>query len=97
MLWEKSSQASQGREKTIKTVQEKDLSVALSCRAFMISESCYRYDRTLSDETAEIADWLVRLTKAHRTWGFGLCFLYLHNVKGFMWKHKRVMRIYCDL
>ena len=81
----------------IKAVQEKDVSVALSCRAFMISESCYRYDRTLSDENADIADWLVRLTTAHRTWGFGLCFLYLRNVKGFVWNHKRVRRIYCDL
>ena len=31
------------------------------------------------------------------TFGFGLCFLYLHNVKVFGWNHKRVYRIYCDL
>ncbi len=30
-------------------------------------------------------------------WGFGLCFLYLRNVKGFKWNHKRVYRIYCEL
>ena len=46
---------------------------------------------------AKIADWLVRLTTTHRTWGFGLCFLYLLNVKGFAWNHKRVRRIYCAL
>lgn len=30
-------------------------------------------------------------------WGFGLCFDYLRNVKGFKWNHKRVYRIYCEL
>ncbi len=32
-----------------------------------------------------------------RSWGFGLCFLYLRTVKGFKWNHKRVYRIYCEL
>jgi putative transposase len=44
-----------------------------------------------------IADWLVRLTHNHRNWGFGLCYLYLRNVKGFRWNHKRVYRIYRSL
>jgi putative transposase len=39
----------------------------------------------------------MRLTDNHRSWGFGLCFLYLRNVKGFKWNHKRVYRIYTDL
>ena len=29
-----------------------------------------------------IADLLVGLTNVHKTWGFGLCFLHLRNVKG---------------
>ncbi len=41
-----------------------------------------------------MADWLVRLTTTHRTWGFGLCFLYLRNIKHFPWNHKRVYRVY---
>jgi putative transposase len=45
----------------------------------------------------EIADLLVGLTDARKTWGFGLCFLHLRNVKGHPWNHKRVYRIYCEL
>ena len=44
-----------------------------------------------------IADWLVALTHAKKTWGFGLCFLHLRNVKGFKRNHKRVYRIYREL
>jgi putative transposase len=73
------------------------VSIAQACRAFFISETCYRYERKLDDENAEIAEWLVKLTSNRRTWGFGLCFLYLRNVKGFGWNHKRVYRIYCEL
>ncbi len=29
--------------------------------------------------------------------GIGLCFLYLCNVKGYCWSHKRVYRIYREL
>ena len=32
-----------------------------------------------------------------RNWGFGLCFLYLRNVQGRRWNHKRVYRIYREL
>ena len=39
----------------------------------------------------------VKLTSNRQTWGFGLCFLYLRNVKGFGWNHKPVYRIYCEL
>ncbi len=73
------------------------VSIALACRAFEISETCYRYSPVLSDENEEIADWLERLTANKRSWGFGLCFLYLRNVQGYGWNHKRVYRIYCEL
>ena len=49
------------------------------------------------DENEEIAGLLVGLTDARKTWGFGLCFLHLRNVKGYPWNHKRVYRIYCAL
>jgi len=40
---------------------------------------------------------LIRLTHNQRNWGFGLCFLYLRNVKGYGWNNKRVYQIYCEL
>jgi len=78
-------------------VVERSMSISLSCSAFGISETCYRYQPILSDENAEIADWLIRLTHHQKDWGFGLCRDYLRNVKGFKWNHKRIRRIYCEL
>ncbi len=56
--------------------------------------TCYRYEAKKNAENDQIADWLLRLTDNHRNWGFGLCYLYLRNVKGFKWNHKRIYRIY---
>ena len=81
----------------IKAVQDKGLSIRVACVAFRISESCYRYERKMNAENEEIANWLLRLTDNHRNWGFGLCYLYIRNVKGFGWNHKRVYRIYKEL
>ena len=81
----------------VNAVMQRGTSIALACRTFQISETCYRYSPILSDENDEIADWLERLTENKRTWGFGLCFLYLRNVQGYGWNHKRVYRIYCEL
>lgn len=78
-------------------VAEKGVSIALACTAFAISESCYRYEATRRAENEAIANWLIRLTDNNRNWGFGLSFLYLRNVKGFGWNHKRVYRIYREL
>jgi putative transposase len=72
-------------------------SIRVVCKAVGISETCYRYQPMLSSENAEIADWLIRLTHNWKDWGFGLCFLFLRNVKGFSWNHKRVYRIYREL
>ena len=81
----------------LKAVKEKNISVRLVCKAFKISEYCYRYKPRLSQENELIADWLIRLTHNQKNWGFGLCFLYLRNIKGFKWNHKRVYRIYKEL
>ena len=78
-------------------VKERGISITLACSAFSISQSCYRHIGKNSPENQVIANWLLRLTDNHRTWGFGLCFLYLRNVKRFGWNHKRVYRIYRQL
>ena len=84
------------REMAKQVVHEKRGNIRIVCESFGISETCYRYQPKLSQENEEIADLLVQLTHDQRNWGVGLCFLYLRNVKGFGWNHKRVYRIYCE-
>ena len=87
----------QRREMAEKAVAKQEVSIALACRTFDVSETCYRYSPLLSDENEEIADLLVGLTDTRKNWGFGLCFLHLRNVKGHPRNHKRVYRIYREL
>jgi putative transposase len=88
---------SQRREMARWAVTTRGMGIRQACATFAVSETCYRYQRKRSDENALIADWLVRLTFNQKNWGFGLCYLYLRNVKGFGWNHKRVYRIYREL
>ena len=78
-------------------VVDRQVSIRFACICMGISETCYRYEAKLSSENQQIAGWLLRLTTTHKRWGFGLCFLYLRNVKGYGWNHKRVYRIYREL
>ena len=95
--WEKVIRPALRRGLAENAVARHGVSLALACRTFDVSETCYRYSPLLSDENEEIADLLVGLTAARKTWGFGLCFLHLRNVQGHPWNHKRVYRIYCEL
>jgi putative transposase len=88
---------SQRRELAEKAVAKRGVSIALACRAFGVSETCYRYSPKLDEENEQIADLLLGLTRSKKTWGFGLCFLHLRNVQGHAWNHKRVYRIYREL
>ena len=88
---------SRRREMAKIAVCNERLSIRAACAAFTISETCYCYQAKLSDENPEIDNWLEVLYGRHRNWGFKLCFLYLHNVKGFGWNHKCVYRNYCEL
>ena len=69
----------QRRELAEKAVATKGVSIAQACRAFGVSETCFRYSPKRDDENEMIADLLVGLTNVHKTWGFGLCFLHLRN------------------
>ena len=80
-----------------KAVARHGTGISLACRTFGVSQTCYRYSRKLNAENEQIADLLIGLTRANKTWGFGLCFLYLRNVRGHVWNHKRVYRIYREL
>ena len=73
------------------------VTISLACKAFGISETCYRYHPKLSAQNDEIARWLIKLTTKESDWGFGMCFDFLRNVMGFKWNHKRIYRIYCEL
>ena len=79
------------------SIEQRQVSIRLACLAFGISQTCYRHQAKQSAENIEIADLLIRLTYDQRNWGFGLCFLYLRNVRGYRWNHKRVYRIYREL
>ena len=80
------------REMAQHAVAARGVSIALACRAFGISERCYRYEPILSDENEEIVNWLIALTKARKNWGFGLCYLYLRSIQDFKWNHKWTCR-----
>lgn len=88
---------SQRKEMAQAVVAEKGIGIRMACIAFSVSESCYRYQAKLVSENSDIANWLIYLTEKETDWGFGLCFDYLRNVKGYRWNHKRVYRIYCEL
>jgi putative transposase len=47
-------------------VQTRGMTVRVACAAFAMSQTCYRYQAKLSDENADIADWLLRLTSTYR-------------------------------
>ena len=88
---------SRRREMAKRAVQERGISIRLACELYQISQTCYRYEAQRNIENEQIANWLIRLTDNNRSWGFGLCYLYLRNVKNYRWNHKRVYRIYKEL
>jgi putative transposase len=82
---------------TQKAARDKGIPIRLACAIFSVSETCYRYEAKSNAENELIANWLIRLTDNNRSWGFGLCYLYLRNVKNFTWNHKRIYRICREL
>lgn len=50
-----------------KAVATKGVSIALACRAFGLSETCFRYSPKRDDENEMIADLLLGLTNVNKT------------------------------
>ena len=50
-------------------VARRGVSIALACRTFGVSETCFRYSPKLRDENAQIADLLVGLTASQKNLG----------------------------
>ena len=61
----------QRRELAEKAVATKGVSIALACRAFGVSETCFRYSPKRDEENEMIADLLMGLTNVHKTWVLG--------------------------
>lgn len=61
---------SQRRELAEKAVAQRGVSIALACRTFGVSETCYRYSPQRNIDNDEIADLLLGLVKVKKTWGF---------------------------
>ena len=57
----------QRREMAETAVARRGASIALACRAFGVSKTCYRYGPKLQAENEQIADLLVGLTDARKT------------------------------
>ena len=55
------------RREMADTAVARRASIALACRAFGVSETCYRYGAQLKAETEVIANLLVGLTDARKT------------------------------
>ncbi|ENW19120.1 hypothetical protein F926_02680 [Acinetobacter haemolyticus NIPH 261] len=85
------------RQMAQQAVVDHAVSIRSACKAFSISETCYRYQSKLNDDNVLIAEQLIELTEENTDWGFGLCFSYLRHVENYGWNHKRVYRIYCEL
>ncbi len=74
----------------MKAIKARGICIRVACQASRINESFYRNESKLDEENEEVATCLIKLTDNNRKRGFGLCYLYLRNLKGFKWNHKRV-------
>lgn len=83
IISQKVSRPSRRRGSVKKVFEEFSLPIRLASAVLSVSEYAYHYDSKQNAENGQIADSLVRLADKHRNWGFGLCYLYLRNIKGF--------------
>jgi len=78
-------------------VSESHISTKMACVIFSVSKTCYRYDAKSNTEKVLIANCVICLMDTNRSWGFGLRYVCICNVKNDTWTHKRIYRIYREL
>ena len=76
-------------------MDEHGLSERQACQMLQLSRSVYRYQARKSDDE-EILQALSELAARKPRWGFRKMVDYLKN-QGYLWNHKRIRRIYCEL
>lgn len=81
----------QRRDMAATAVERRGVCIALACRAFGISETCYRHSPILSGENEENADLQIGLTEARKTWR-GYAFA-SSQCQGHGWNHERAYRM----
>lgn len=78
-------------------VVEHRLSVQRSCRCVGMSRAAfYKIPVAATERDADIIKALNDIVERHARWGFWKCFGLLRK-RGFVWNHKRVYRVYCEL
>ncbi|ENV66735.1 Transposase-like protein [Acinetobacter junii] len=73
------------RQMAQQAVGDHAVSIRLACRAFSISETCYRYQSKLNDDNALIAEQLIELTEEKQIGASGyasLIYAMLRSVVG---------------
>lgn len=91
---QKITRPSRRREAVQQRIANKTVSVPRVCDLISIREIDCRPDGGLKNESAEIFNRLIRLTSNHRNWRFGLCFLWLRNIKPYGSNYRQVYRTY---
>lgn len=78
-------------------VREHQLSVVRACQVTKLSRAAY-YRRGVDwvERDAPVTGALNALVDKHARWGFWKCFDRLRII-GFIWNHKRVHRVYCEM
>ena len=77
------------------TVQKHGVSINRACKLVNLSRSVYYYEPKPKEDEAVI-DQLDQLSERHPTQGFWKLF-YRMRLNGYLWNHKRVHRVYCEM
>ena len=77
-------------------IETRDVSVSQACRVVKIDRKTFSYAPKKKKGDAVIVDLLKKFSAKHPTYGFQKLFNLIRN-KNYVFNHKRVYRIYCEL